>query len=176
MTIRKICLFSLAACCLLLGPSANAADEGTVHVTIPWDGDGQVYRDSPTSVVYIGAIKGIMYIESSEGDMHEAFVVCPIMQEVDLKSGDTNAVGRCEITAAPDKVAFASFSCKGRIGECEGDFKLVGGEEKYRGISGSGKLKVRSPIHALAADLGTGDVLRVASGLAVIRELHYKIP
>lgn len=176
MTIRKICLLSLAAFCLLFGPLAKAADEGTVQVTIPWDGDGQVFRDSPTSVVFLGAIKGIMYIESSKGDMHEAFVVCPIMQEVDLESGDTNAVGRCEITAAPDKVAFARISCKGRIGDCEGDFKLVGGEEKFRGISGSGKLKVRSPIHALASDLGSGEVLRVSSGLAVIRELHYKIP
>ncbi len=176
MPIRKIRLLSLTAMCLLFAAAANAAEQGTVQATIPWDGEGRVFRVTPGSLMFLGAIKGIMYIESSQGDMHEAFVVCPMMQEVDLESGATNAVGRCEITASPESVAFAKLSCNGRIGDCEGDFTLVGGEGKLNGISGSGKLKVRSPMHALATDLGTGDVLRVASGLAVIRELSYKIP
>ena len=52
----------------------------------------------------------------------------------------------------------------------------LGGEGTLAGISGSGKLRVRSPIRALAGDLGTGALLRVASGLAVIDELQFKIP
>jgi hypothetical protein len=176
MITRKICLLSLTAFCLLFGSAANAAEQGSVNVMIPWEGEGRVFNVAPTTMMFLGAIEGIMYIESSQGDMHEAFIICPIMQELDLESGDTNALGRCEITASPESVAYASLSCKGRVGVCEGDFTLVGGEGTLAGISGSGKLRVRSPIRALAGDLGTGALLRVASGLAVIDELQFKIP
>lgn len=176
MISRKIGILSLMAICLLFGSTANAAEQGTVNVTIPWDGEGRVFGVAPTTMMFVGAIEGIMYIESSQGDMHEAFIVCPIMQEADLESGATNALGRCEISVSPESVAYAKLSCNGMVGDCEGEFTLVGGEGKLEGISGSGKLKVRSPMHALATDLGTGDLLRVSSGLAVIRELQYKIP
>ena len=172
MISRKIRMLSLAAICLLFGSTANAAEQGTVNITIPWDGEGRVFIVAPTEMLFLGAIEGIMYIESSQGEMHEAFMICPIMQELDLETGKTNALGRCEITTSPESVAYAKLSCKGEVGICEGDFTLVGGEGKLAGISGSGKLRVRSPIRALASDLGTGALLRVASGLAVIRDLQ----
>ena len=131
---------------------------------------------APTAMMFLGAIEGVMYIESSQGDMHEAFIICPIMQELDLETGASNALGRCEITVSPESVAYAKLSCKGEVGNCQGDFTLVGGEGKLAGISGEGKLSVRSPIRALAGDLGTGALLRVASGLAVIDELKFEIP
>jgi len=53
---------------------------------------------------------------------------------------------------------------------------LVDGEGKFAGISGTGKLRVRSPMHALIADMSAGAILRVSSGLVIINDLKYRIP
>ena len=176
MTSRYLIMASLAAICALATPLSQAAESGTVQVIIPWDGEGRVYRVAPNRMKFLGEIEGIMYIESSKGEMHEAFVSCPITQELDIESGTTVAEGECEITASEDTVLFAEIDCEGEVGNCEGVFKLNGGLGNFAGISGSGKLRVRSPIRALAADLGSGALLRIASGLAVISDLNYKIP
>jgi hypothetical protein len=176
MIAKYVFMASLAAICTLAVLPTQAAESGTVQVIIPWDGEGRVYRVAPTRIKFLGEIEGIMYIESSSGEMHEAFVSCPITQELDLENGTTTAEGECEITASSETVLFASLTCKGEVGNCRGDFKLTGGLGNFAGISGAGALQVRSPIRALAADLGSGAVLRIASGLAVINDLKYKIP
>ena len=176
MTMKHLIIALLAVISASGAPLAQAAESGTVQVIIPWEGEGRVYRVAPDRMKFLGEIEGIMYIESSKGEMHEAFVSCPIMQELDMQSGTTVAEGECEITASSETVLFAELSCEGEVGNCEGEFKLNGGLGNFVGISGSGKLRVRSPIRALAADLGSGSLLRVASGLAVISDLNYKIP
>jgi hypothetical protein len=160
---------------LALSP-ARAAEQGTVQATIPWDAQGQVFQVSTDRMQFLGALKGIMYVEKSSGEMNEAFVVCPIVQELDLKTGETKATGNCEITASSESVLYATLSCKGKVGQCSGEFTLTDGEGKFAGISGSGKIKVRSPIRALAADLASGSLLRVGSGLAIISDLKYSVP
>jgi hypothetical protein len=117
-----------------------------------------------------------MYVESSQGDMHEAFVMCPITQKLDLEVGNSEAVGYCEISASPENVAYAELTCTGEVGSCTGTFTLIDGEGKFAGISGTGTLRVRSPMRALITDVAAGSELRIASGLAVIKDLEYSIP
>lgn len=176
MTVKQIFLVPMVAIMLLAIPPAYAAKEGTVQAIIPWEGEGRVFQVTTNTIMFLGSLKGVMYIESSDGEMHEALVVCPIVQEISLETGSTNASGRCEITTGPDSVAYAKISCIGKPGECAGEFELVDGEGEFTGITGSGKLSVRSPIRALIADMPTGALLRVASGLAVINDLKYSIP
>jgi hypothetical protein len=176
MTLKQIFLVPMVAILLLTVAPAHAAKEGTVQAIIPWEGEGRVFHVGTNSLMFLGALKGIMYIENAKGEMHEALVVCPIVQELNLETGSTEASGRCEITTGPDSVAYAKLSCKGKPGECAGEFTLVDGEGEFVGITGSGKLSVRSPIRTIIADLPTGAVLRVASGLAVIKNLKYSIP
>jgi len=178
MTVKQIYLAPVVAILLLALSPVRAAEQGTVQAAIPWDGEGQVYQVSTDTVLFLGSLKGVMYVENSKGEMHEGFVVCPIMQEIDLKSGTTQANGRCEITASADSVLYADLTCKGQAGAggCEGEFTLTDGEGKFKGVSGSGKLRVRSPMRALIGNLASGSVLRVASGLAVISDLKYRIP
>jgi len=176
MTVKQIFLIPMVAILLLTIPPAHAAKEGTVQAIIPWEGEGRVFQVTTNTIMFLGSLKGVMYVENSDGEMHEALVVCPIVQEISLETGSTNASGRCEITAGPDSVAYAKISCKGRPGECAGEFTLVDGEGEFTGITGSGTLSVRSPIRALIADMPTGALLRVASGLAVINDLKYSIP
>lgn len=176
MTVKQFYLVPVVAILLLALSPARAAESGTVQAIIPWDAQGQVFQVSTNRMQFLGALKGIMYVEKSSGEMNEAFVVCPIVQELDLETGETKATGNCEITASSESVLYATLSCKGKVGQCSGEFTLTDGEGKFTGISGSGKIKVRSPIRALAADLASGSLLRVGSGLAVISDLKYSVP
>ncbi len=176
MIVKHFFLAGLMASMLVATSSIQAAEKGTVQATIPWDGEGQVYQVNTNTLVFLGSLKGIMYVESAAGKMNEGFVVCPIMQKFDLESGRSEAIGHCEITASPEDVLYAKISCKGKVGVCAGDFTLTDGEGKFTGISGGGKLQVRSPLRAVARDLSSGSVVRVASGLATIKDLGYNIP
>jgi hypothetical protein len=176
MTVKPISLLPLVAILLLAAMPARAAEQGTVQAAIPWEGKGRVFQISPRTVQFLGALKGIMYVENSKGDMHEGFVLCPITQMIDIETGDSDASGHCEITAGPDDVVYAQISCKGQVGDCVGKFVLTDGEGKFAGISGEGNLRVRSPLHHLATDLGSGATVRVASGIAIIKDLKFSKP
>ena len=176
MTVKQIFILPLATLLLLVLAPAGAAEQGTVQAIVPWEGEGRVFQIDTRRVQFLGEIEGIMYIETSKGALHEAFVQCPIVQTIDLDSGASEALGHCEVTAGPDDVAYAQISCKGEPGDCTGKFVLIDGEGRFVGISGEGKLRVRSPIQALAGGLGSGDMVRIAAGLAVVRDLKFSIP
>lgn len=176
MTFKQISLLPLVAILLLVMSPARATEQGTVQAIIPWEGEGRVFQIDTRRMQFLGEIEGVMYIENSKGQMHEGYVQCPIIQMFDTETGASEAIGHCEITASPDDVAYAQISCKGHPGDCVGKFILIDGEGKFAGISGQGELRVRSPIHALAGGLGSGDLVRVAAGLAVIKDLKFSIP
>ena len=173
----KVRFLALAAVLLFVNLlPVHAAEKGTVQAIIPWEASGRVFQVDTSTMMFLGAFTGVMYIESSQGEMHEAFVMCPIVQKVDLETSDSEVVGHCEISASPENVAYAELTCDGEVGSCNGTFALVDGEGEFAGISGSGTLRVRSPMRALITDVAAGAELRVASGLAVIKDLEYSIP
>jgi hypothetical protein len=176
MNSIKTILAPLVAGLMLAQSTAWAAEEDTVQAAIPWDAEGEVYNVGPTTVAFLGSLRGIIYVENSRGEMHEGFVVCPVVQRIDLATGETDATGHCEITASADSVLYAKMTCKGEPGSCVGEFTLTAGEGKFAGVSGKGRLRVRSPIRALVADVASGSMLRVGSGLAIINDLKYSIP
>jgi hypothetical protein len=176
MTVKHISLLPLAAILLLTISPVRAAEQSTVQAVIPWEGEGRVFQIDTRRVQFLGAIEGVMYVENAKGEMNEGFVQCPIIQMMDLETGNSEAFGNCEITASPDDVVYAKLSCKGKVGDCTGKFILTDGEGKFAGISGEGKLRVRSPIQALAGGLGSGSLLRVAAGIAIIKDLKFSTP
>ena len=176
MTVKQISLLPLVAVLLLILSPARAAEEGTVQAVIPWEAEGRVFQIDTRRLQFLGALEGVMYIQNAKGEMNEAFVQCPIVQMLDLETGVSEAIGNCEITASPEDVAYAQMTCKGMAGDCKGKFVLIDGEGRFAGISGQGELRVRSPIRALVADLGSGALVRVAAGLAVIKDLKFSTP
>ncbi len=176
MTVKRSYVMSAVALLLLNLSPVNAADQDTVQAIIPWEADGRVFQVDTSTMMFLGAFTGVMYIESSQGEMHEAFVMCPIIQTLDLEMSNSEAVGHCEISASPENVAYAELTCSGEVGSCNGTFTLIDGEGDFAGISGTGTLRVRSPMRALITDMAAGAYLRVASGLAVIKDLKYSIP
>jgi len=176
MTERKGYLAAATALLLLNISLVQAAEQDTIQAIIPWDAEGRVFQVDTGTIMFLGAMHGIMYVQSSRGEIHEAFVMCPVTKKLDLGSGDTEAFAHCEITASADDVAYAELSCNGTMSDCNGTFTLVDGEGKFAGISGSGKLRVRSPLSALISGVAAGAEIRIGSGLAVIKDLEYRIP
>ena len=80
------------------------------------------------------------------------------------------------ITVSGGETVFARWSCKGKPGGCTGTFDLTGGTGEFEGATGSSVLKVRSPLRALSANVASGSILKVSSGLAELPELTYELP
>ena len=178
MTVKHTLLASMLVTLMLAISPVRAATEDTVQAVIPWDAEGQLWQVGPKTILFLGAMEGILYVEKSSGEMHMAFVECPIMQQLDGGSGSTNGIAHCQITAGPEDVIYATMTCEGRVGGggCDGEFNVTAGVGKFTGITGLGKLKIRSPIRALATDGASGNVLRIGSGIAIIKDLKFKIP
>jgi hypothetical protein len=176
MTVKRSYLASAAALLLVNFLPVHAAEQDTVQAIIPWEASGRVFQVDTSTMMFLGAFTGVMYIESSRGEMHEAFVMCPIVQKINLKEHNSEAIGHCEISASPENVVYAELTCHGEVGSCNGTFTLIDGEGEFAGISGSGALRVRSPMRELITEMAPGADLRVASGLAVIKDLEYSTP
>ena len=165
----------LALTLLGAAPSLQAQTK-SLEAIIPWEGEGRVFQVEPNTMLFLGAFEGIMYAETSEGDLDEAFVMCPLSQTMDTRSGATSGSGYCAITVTGADTVYAEWTCAGLVGGCQGDFTLTGGTGRFQGITGSSELLVRSPLQALVADMASGSALRVASGLALLPKLRYRIP
>ena len=83
MAMKRSYPIAAAALLLTIFFPALAAEKDTVQAIIPWEASGRVFQVDTSTVMFLGAFTGVMYIESSEGEMHEAFVMCPIIQKVD---------------------------------------------------------------------------------------------
>ena len=176
MIVKRSFLISAMPLLLLIFLPLHAAEQDTMQAIIPWEAEGRVFQVDTGTMMFLGAAKGVMYVESSRGELHEAFVMCPIIQKFTLETGKTEAVAHCEISASGEDVAYAELSCNGEVGACEGTLTLIDGEGRFAGISGAGTLRIRSPMSALIADMAAGAIVRVASGLLVVKDLEYRIP
>ena len=177
MMREKTALRYLTAILILCACSSlTFAASTTVSAVIPWQGQGQIYPIGTDKLRFLGAIEGIMYVETVEGALNEAFVRCPIVQEIDVTRETTSATGNCTIVVSTEDAVFAELTCTGMQGYCSGEFKLTGGTGRFSGISGSSRMTVRSPVHALAKNLSDGTVLQIAAGILQLPELKITLP
>jgi hypothetical protein len=161
---------------LLVSAAPALAQTKELSATIPWEGEGRVFQIGPKTLLFLGAFKGVIYVEHLGGDVDEGFVECPVTQRLELMSKETFGSGNCMITPSGGDTIFAEWTCAGTSGRCHGKFTLSGGTGKFEGIVGSSEFLVRSPLRALATDMASGAVLRVRSGLAVLPKLSYEVP
>ena len=175
MSKRESTLSFIPLLALLFSSTAVHAEK-TLKAIIPWDGEGKVFRIDMDTILFQGAFEGIIYVETSEGKLDEGFVMCPATQRLDIQTKATTGSGYCMITGSEGDTVFAKWSCSGKIGGCKGELELTGGSGQFKGITGSSKLVVRSPLNVLAGDMGSGSVIRIASGIALLPELRYRIP
>ena len=89
MTVKRFFLISAVALLLLNIAPVYAAEQDTLQAIIPWEAEGRVFRVDTSTMMFLGAVTGVMYVESSRGEMHEAFVMCPLVQKLVLETGKT---------------------------------------------------------------------------------------
>ena len=175
--MTKRILLQLVTLPILCALSVTAfAETNTISAIVAWQGQGQVFQTGDSKAQFLGSLEGIMYVETAQGEMNEAFVRCPIVQDINLEDGTTSAKGKCIIVASPDDTAYAEISCNGEKGICRGEFTFTGGKGRLTGIRGSGKMTARSPVHALASDLSAGVLIQAAAGILQMPELKVTLP
>ena len=156
--------------------STSQAEEGTVKIYSPWKAKGQVYKVGLKQFQFVGEFGGIMYVEKGDNTLDTAIFVCPAVQDMDYEKNTTRATGKCHIVTANGNI-FASFVCTGVPGACNGDFTLTGGTERFKEITGSGEMRVRSALRSfITDDVASGDVIAEAEGIAIWPALKYRIP
>ena len=177
MTITTRALLCITTITILsISSTAAVAETRTISAVIPWQAQGQVFQVGADRARFLGSLEGIMYIETAEGVMDEAFVRCPIVQNINLEDGTTSASGDCVIIVGPEDTAYAEITCEGVAGLCRGEFKLTGGAGRLAGIRGSGPMTVRSPLHELASDLSGGVMIHAVAGILQMPELRLELP
>jgi hypothetical protein len=148
----------------------------TVSAVIPWQGTGEIEATGADKLRFQGTIEGVMYLETVEGPLNEAFVKCQIVQELDVATESTSVTGNCTIVVTTEDSVAAELSCRGMQGYCIGEFKITGGTGRYVGISGSSKMIARSPVDTLAQTLSEGAELQISVGILQLPELKITQP
>lgn len=157
----------------ITGPSVAAAE--TIKVIMPWSGEGSIHSISPERVLFMGEFEGVMYVEKADGELDAAFASCPATQYIDTGSKKTEAKGHCNIAVSGEDTVFAEWTCEGKLGACNGKFTLTGGTGKFKGVTGSSDLTIRSVLSTVVAGMSSGSVVRSTSGLAILPKLTYKL-
>ncbi len=139
----------------------------TLKILAPWQGKGQVFKVAPNKVKVVGSFNGIMYIDQGKGDLDAAVFMCPGTEYINLDTKRASINADCMISKGKNRVAYAKLTAKGEMGALEGNFVIVGGEKKWRGISGKGKVTIRTALGATALNKKTGELINSAAGLAV---------
>jgi hypothetical protein len=157
------------------GPAA-AGEEATVKAFAAWIGDGRTFQTGPKEATFIGDLAGPMFVETEQGIIKTGRLLCPAIVEIGLDDGKQRGEGRCTITAPDGARVYAEISCTGvyMVG-CNGELKLTGGTGRFSGITGGGKVTIRSDLRQIGA-ASEGSVKEDASGSLVLPEFHYKIP
>ena len=161
---------------LFASSSVTFADSHTVSAVIPWQGQGETISTGTDKLRFQGAIEGIMYIETVEGPLNEAFVRCQIVQDIDVTTEITSATGDCTIVTSTEDSVIAKLSCHGTQGYCIGEFELTGGTGRFSGINGSSKMISRAPVQALARNLSGENESQVTVGILQLPELTITSP
>lgn len=156
---------------------SSYADEGTVKATATWVAEGRYYQVKEKQALFVGALKGLMFLETKQSDMDEAKILCPGMVEINLDTGTQSGEGRCIITTRSEDHIYANWSCAGEytLG-CAGAFTLLGGTGRFEKITGRSDFEIRSDMAAYAVSEEGGSVEGAASGIAVWPALTYKMP
>jgi len=158
---------------VISGPALAA--EKSVKIIMTWSGDGSIHSISPDRLLFMGEFEGIMYAEKADGELDAAFASCPATQYIDTGSKRTEAKGHCNIAISGEDTVFADWTCEGKLGACKGKFTLTGGTGKFKGVTGSSDLTIRSVLSTVAAGMSSGSVVRSTSGLAILPKLTYKL-
>ncbi|MEX2298381.1 MAG: hypothetical protein WD715_13275 [Dongiaceae bacterium] len=175
--IRTLLLAGLAIGGLTFATGAPAAAEDeTIDAFIAWSGKGRTYEIGVDRTMFVGALVGPVYVETTEGLVPSGSASCPVMVDIETSTALQTSSGHCLIETVDGDRIYADLSCSGvfRIG-CDGTITLTGGTGQFEGVTGSGNIIVRSERQSFVEE---GDGVRHAegAGIIIIEGLTYTMP
>ncbi len=177
--MNKSIYIALVAVACLAGSAqtTTAGEKGEVVALAAWEAAGQFVRSGPAEAFFVGGFSGTFFVQSQEGSLDAARIVCPGTMQLNLEDMAQKGDGRCVITTLGGDQVFAKWSCEGaHLVGCTGEFTLNGGTGTLAGITGGGPMVLRSAFAAAAAGaLGEG-VTEVGTGIAIWPKLTYAVP
>ena len=160
-----------------IGSSASAGEQQTVDAFSVWQGQGNIYKTGAESATFVGAISGLLFVETEEGPADAGRILCPATMDLSLKDGRQSGSGKCTITARDGARAYADWTCRGvHMVGCVGQFTLTGGTERFNGVVGGGPMTVRSSLYSVAVKLSEDVLTEEAAGIMVWRGFTYELP
>jgi hypothetical protein len=161
---------------LILCSSQLYGEERNMRALMNWEAEGSIHSIGTNQMLFLGAMEGILYVETEKGDLDGAFIECPVSQKVNPESGESTATGYCQITVGPEDVVYAEFDCDGEIGDCKGQFRLVEGSGRFEGVSGGSDIRIRSILGVLVKGMASGSLIRSGEGIALLPNLKVIVP
>ena len=156
--------------------SVRAAEETTVQAFATWQSEGRLFRVGEDKGLFVGGLRGIMFVENGKGELNTAKIVCPAMMEVRFEDAHMTGEGRCIITGVKGNRVFGKWRCAGiaLIG-CKGVFELTAGTGKFQGVTGGGPIVFRTAIARFARKSSEDNTKSIGLGLAVWPRLTYRL-
>jgi hypothetical protein len=172
---KNLCLSGLMLC-TLLGAGPLYAESVTFSAVAPWSAEGTAYRIASDKILFQGEFRGIMYFDGADGELDAAPFSCPARQVIQTEDGTSAASGYCAFQAPDEALVFADWHCEGVPGRCEGHMEIRGGTDNLSGISGAGKMMIRTGLSFADVDLAAGKVSKSAEGIAIWPALEIDLP
>ena len=168
---------AVIACVMVSTGSALAAEERTATAIASWEGIGRVFEVAPGQAFFLGSFAGTMFVQHGDGAFNIAEVVCPGTLDILIETNEQVGSGRCIITALDGDQVFGKWECEGaHLVGCIGSFEIIGGTGRFAGISGKSEFVARSAIARVVVDALKQSASEASKGIAVWRNLTYKIP
>jgi hypothetical protein len=171
----------IRACSLLvvlvgvsISGSIIAEQKRSLKAVVSWTGSGQVTQVGAEATEFLGKLKGIMYVETAEGKLNEAFIECTAKQTLQGET-QTSISGNCGVVVSGEDNIYATYQCNGRPRACKGEFELTEGTGQFLGITGTSPMTVRSPLRYLAHTLHGQETITVSHGVMILNDLAYSV-
>lgn len=159
--------------------NATAAlfEESVINAFVPWQGRGFTFPTGPEHGTFVGALEGIVYIQTDKGPMTGGLITCPAMMDFNFQNGAQSGSGKCVIVGEPGDRVFAAWSCEGiRLVGCNGTFTITGGTGRFEGATGGGPLLSRPSLQLGTPDMPGNIVSESARGIMTLDALKVVLP
>ena len=150
--------------------------EQTIKAFAAWQGRGQMYETGPGRATFVGALSGMVFVETQKGPLDAGVMTCPAYVDLNVEDGTQEGKGRCTIVGKDGSRVYAEIACKGvHLIGCDGQFTITGGTGRFEGVTGGGPITIRSSLQEVAVTGGNA-VQETASGIVIWPALKYKLP
>src|SRR5262249_6274127 len=144
---------------LLVSPivAAKAETEESIKGFSVWQAHGGLHVSGDQTNIYSATIIGRLYVDTDKGPIDTGILSCAILVRVKQSDRSQSGSGTCTISTKDGGQVLLSLACTGiyLIG-CSGEATITGGNDRFKGITGSGRFTIRSDLAEPAMQQASG--------------------